>query len=80
MSDPPGAAGGLPPWIEYQGADLPDQYRGNAAGLAADWDAVILCGFRMPWTYDWVQELGQFVSAYGKGLLAVRVGKLSGQG
>lgn len=71
LCDPPGAAGGLPMTIQYQGDDLPAQYRGDAAALAADWDVIILCGFRMTWAYDWVQELGAFVSTHGKGLLAV---------
>jgi hypothetical protein len=61
----------LPDTIEYQGLDLPAQYQGDPAALAADWDVIILCGFRMPWSYDWVAEIGAFVTNYGKGFLAV---------
>ncbi len=61
----------LPKSIEYQGDDLPAKYKGNAAALAADFDVVIFCGFRQGWPNPWVQEVGEFVSVYGKGFLAV---------
>jgi hypothetical protein len=61
----------LPASIQYQGKDLPAKYKGNAAGLASDFDVVIFCGFRQGWANPWVAELGEFVSVHGKGLLAV---------
>jgi hypothetical protein len=61
----------LPSYLSYQGQELPEKYRGNAAQLAADWDAIVFCGFRIPWSYDATQELDAFVTKYGKGLLAV---------
>jgi hypothetical protein len=56
--------------VQYLGLNLPAQYQGNAAGLAADFDVVIFCGFRMGWPYDWSAEIGEFVSQHGKGFLA----------
>jgi len=61
----------LPPTLAYQGKDLPAKYKGNAALLAQEWDVVIFCGFRIPWTNDWSKELGEYVGVHGKGLLAV---------
>ncbi|HZO12284.1 MAG TPA: hypothetical protein VFB62_03470 [Polyangiaceae bacterium] len=60
----------LPVEIEYQGEDLPAMYQGNAAALAADWDVLIFCGFRIPWTYGWAAEIADFVTVHGKGFLA----------
>lgn len=57
--------------VEWFGQDMPSKYKGDAAALAADYDVIILCGFRMPWTTDWSAELTQFVSLYGKGLWAI---------
>ena len=59
----------LPMWMEYQGQDLPAKYKGNAALLAQDWDAIVFCGFRIPWATDWTSEIDAFVSQYGKGFL-----------
>jgi len=61
----------VPAWVQYQGEDLPAQYRGNPSALAADWDVVIFCGFRIPWAYDWSAEIASFVATHGKGFLAV---------
>ncbi|GMV13352.1 MAG: hypothetical protein HS104_35955 [Polyangiaceae bacterium] len=61
----------LPAELSYEGKDLPAKYKGNAALLAQEWDVVVFCGFRIPWTNDWSKELGEFVSVHGKGLLAV---------
>jgi len=69
LCDP--AVWGLPPGITYLGEDLPAYYADDPAGLAADWDAVILCGFRIPWATDWSDEIASFVSDHGKGFLAV---------
>lgn len=60
----------LPQWIQYQGQDLPAKYKGNAALLAQDWDALIFCGFRIPWATDWTTEIDAFISQHGKGFLA----------
>jgi hypothetical protein len=61
----------LPSYVQYQGFDLPLQYKNDAAQLAADWDVVIFCGFRIGWNNDWTNEIGQFVAQHGKGFLAV---------
>ncbi len=61
----------VPDWVEYQGLQLPVQYQGDPAGLAADWDVIILCGFRRSWTYNWADDIGSFVADHGKGFLAV---------
>jgi hypothetical protein len=62
---------GLPDDISYLGEDLPALYQGDAAALAADWDVIVLCGFRIGWDTDWSAELGAFVAEHGKGFLAV---------
>jgi hypothetical protein len=62
---------GLPAGITYLGQDLPAIYQGNAAALAADWDVIVLCGFRIDWDTDWSEEIGAFVAEHGKGFLAV---------
>jgi hypothetical protein len=65
------ASNPLPSYIQYQGFDMPAQYKGNAAQLAADWDVIIFCGFRIDWTTDWAPEIAEFVSTHGKGFLGV---------
>jgi len=60
----------LQSWVSYQGQDMPTKYKGNAALLAQEWDVVIFCGFRIPWTTEWSAEIAEFVSVYGKGFLA----------
>jgi hypothetical protein len=60
----------LPPWVTYLGLGLPVEYRGDAAALAADWDAIIYCGSRAEWDDAWVATLQAFVSEHGGGLLA----------
>jgi hypothetical protein len=67
----PAMYAGLPADITYLGEDLPAIYQGDAAGLAADWDVIVLCGFRIGWDTDWSEELGSFVADLGKGFLAV---------
>lgn len=67
----PGAYSLLPDYINYLGEDLPAEYLDDPAALAEDYDVVIFCGFRIPWTNDWVEEIGTFVSVHGKGFLAV---------
>jgi hypothetical protein len=61
----------LPNTITYLGTDLPVQYVGDPAKLAADWDVILFCGFRIPWTHAWDSELQSFVADHGKGLLAI---------
>ena len=61
----------VPSWVQYQGENLPMQYRSNPALLAADWDVVIFCGFRISWSYDWSNEIREFVATHGKGFLAI---------
>jgi hypothetical protein len=61
----------LPMNVQYQGVDLPSMYQNNAAGLAADWDVVIFCGFRQGWSYPWTSEIQEFVATHGKGFLAL---------
>lgn len=68
----PGAVAGVTPLPEsmvYAGTDLPGQYVDNPGQLAADWDVIVLCGFRMPWSTNWAAELEAFVADEGKGLL-----------
>lgn len=60
----------LPASITYLGTDLPASYQGNAAQLAADYDVLLFCGFRIPWSYDWSAEIEAFVTVHGKGFLA----------
>jgi hypothetical protein len=60
----------LPPWVTYLGLGLPDQYRDAPAALAADWDAVIFCGYRAEWDDAWVPTLQAYVIDHGRGLLA----------
>jgi hypothetical protein len=60
-----------PAWVTYLGEDLPANYANDPAALAADWDVLLVCGFRIPWANDWSAEIGAFVSQYGKGLLAL---------
>ena len=60
----------LPSSVTYLGTDLPAYYSNNAAQLASDYDVLIFCGFRIPWTNDWSAEIEEFVSVHGKGLLA----------
>ncbi len=67
----PGAVSQLPSSITWLGEDLPASYHQNAVQLAADWDVLIFCGFRIPWSTDWSAEISSFVSDHGKGLLAV---------
>jgi len=66
-----GTINDFPGSVPYLGQDLPAQYVGDAAKLAADYDVIILCGFRIPWTTDWSSVLAQYVGVHGKGLLAV---------
>lgn len=66
-----GTINDFPGDVPYLGEDLPAQYVGDAAQLAADYDVIILCGFRIPWTTDWSSEFAEFVAVHGKGLLAV---------
>lgn len=61
----------LPSYVMYQGLDLPAQYKNDPTQLAADWDVVIFCGFRVDWPNDWSPEIEQFVSVHGKGFLGV---------
>ncbi len=71
LCDPGSGVNDLPPGITYLGEDLPSSYQGDPAALAADWDAIVFCGFRIPWSYGWIDELQSFVADHGKGLLAV---------
>jgi len=57
--------------VPYLGEDLPSMYQNNATQLAADYDIIVLCGFRIDWPNDWSAELEEFVAVHGKGLLAV---------
>lgn len=59
----------VPADFTYLGQDLPVKYQNNAAGLAADWDAIVFCGFGIPWSWDWSQVLSDFASVHGKGIL-----------
>ncbi len=61
----------IPSYVAYQGQDFPAKYLGNPALMAQDWDVIVFCGFRIPWTTDWTNEIDAFVSQYGKGFLAV---------
>jgi hypothetical protein len=61
----------LPSYVTYQGQDLPAKYKNDATQLAADWDVVIFCGFRIGWSNDWSPEIAEFVSVHGKGFLGV---------
>ncbi len=58
----------------YLGKELPAKYVDGAA-LAADWDAIILCGMAGGSTTgvraEWAPMLQEFVRDQGKGLLAV---------
>lgn len=60
----------LPAYVTYLGLGLPAEYRDDAAALAADWDAIIYCGYRAEWDDAWVPTLQAFVAEHGGGLLA----------
>jgi hypothetical protein len=60
----------LPPWVTYLGQSLPIQYRDAPEALAADWDAVIFCGYRIEWDEAWIPTLQAYVNEHGRGLLA----------
>jgi hypothetical protein len=61
----------LPDYMTYLGQDLPAEYQNDPEQMAADFDVLVFCGFRIPWAYDWVDEVAQFVAEQGKGFLAV---------
>ncbi len=61
----------FPSWLEYQGQNLPPRYSGHPDLLAADFDAVVLCGFSIPWSTRWAADLEAFAKVYGKGFMAV---------
>lgn len=56
---------------EYLGQTLPDGLGQDPAQLAAAYDVVVFCGFRIPWNPAWASTLSRFVTEYGKGLLVV---------
>jgi len=58
-------------WVQYLGDRLPDRYRGDAAALASDWDALIYCGWvpRGGPREFLAAELREFVTRYGRGLM-----------
>jgi hypothetical protein len=61
----------LPDSITYLGETLPEGYLDDPASLAADWDVLVYCGFRVPMPQDLPPALVPFVERDGKGLLAV---------
>jgi len=55
----------------HLGLSLPQQYVDNPGALARDWDVLIFCGYGVSWNPAWRAPIQEFVSANGKGLLAV---------
>jgi hypothetical protein len=64
-----GASTGKVP-ATYLGLSLPEQYVATAGALARDWDVLIFCGYGVSWDPAWRAPIQEFVSTYGKGLLA----------
>ncbi len=71
LCNPDGLDGYMPDYVQYLGEDLPAAYLQNAEQMANDFDVLIFCGFRIPWSNDWIDEIAEFVSQHGKGFLAV---------
>lgn len=55
----------------YLGNDLPDKYLGDPAGLAADYDVLMVCGAYTAWKPEWAALLQAYVTEQGKGLFVV---------
>ena len=70
LCDPEGLGGIMPDYVNYLGEDMPAEYVGNAAQMAADFDVLIFCGFRIDWLTEWSTEIESFVTDHGKGFLA----------
>lgn len=60
----------IPESVTYLGAELPVEYIGNAAKLAADWDALVFCGYHTEWNTSLASLIQAYVTEYGRGLLA----------
>ena len=56
------------PDLTYAGNTLPNQYVGNAAQLAADYDAVIYCTLGSAWTQQQADTIVDYVENHGGGL------------
>ncbi|MBW2275851.1 MAG: hypothetical protein JRF63_00075 [Deltaproteobacteria bacterium] len=69
LCNPDGLEGYMPDYVNYLGEDMPAEYIGHPELMAADFDVLILCGFRIDWLTDWSAEIQSFVTDYGKGFL-----------
>jgi len=69
LCNPDGLEGYMPDYVNYLGEDMPSEYVGHPELMAADFDVLILCGFRIDWPTDWTEEIRSFVTDYGKGFL-----------
>jgi hypothetical protein len=69
LCNPDGLEGYMPDYVSYLGEDLPAGYQGHPELMAADFDVLIFCGFRIDWPYDWSAEIQSFVVDHGKGFL-----------
>jgi hypothetical protein len=61
----------IPDYVTYLGSELPADYLGNPAKLAAEWDALVFCGYHTPWNAGLASLIQTYVTEYGRGLLAV---------
>jgi hypothetical protein len=61
----------MPMDVTYLGSELPAKYTGNPGALAADWDAVVFCGFHTAWDPGIGALIQSYVTQYGRGYLAV---------
>ena len=69
LCNPDGLDGYMPDYVSYLGEDLPAGYQGHPELMAADFDVLIFCGFRIDWPTDWSAEIQSFVVDHGKGFL-----------
>jgi hypothetical protein len=61
----------MPMDVTYLGAELPAKYTGDASALAADWDAIVFCGFHTVWDPGIAALIQRYVAELGRGYLAV---------
>jgi hypothetical protein len=65
LCNPAGLPGYMPDYVNYLGEDLPAEYQGHPEMMAADFDVLIMCGFRIDWPYDWRVPAGDGLRGYG---------------
>jgi hypothetical protein len=71
LCNPNGLVGYMPAYVDYLGEDMPAKYIGHPELMAADFDVLIFCGFRVDWATNWSAGIQSFVTEHGKGFLPV---------